>query len=132
MALTNCALWLSDRYSVIGTQLSWTDATYNNIVTDTLEYLGIATEAEVEAKILHAVGKMVLFEKALSDVSLDITFSADGASYNRSDLHAQLTKQYEDAASVAMQYVTKELTIDLGEQRNPYIYDESRDLAGNY
>jgi len=133
MALTGLSLWVSDRYSTIGTQLSFSETTYNNITLDTLEEMGIETEAEGESKELHKVATFMFWKKCLTDVSLDITFSADGASYNRSDLHKQILDNYSRSLSEAMPYLSSgNLSVDYGDNRNPYIYDQARDLAGNY
>jgi hypothetical protein len=130
MALTD---WLQARYATIGTQLEWESDTYDLIVEDTLEALDISAEGDVDAITLHKVAVYQLWHKALNDISLDITYSADGASFNRSDLHKQIRQNVLDAYAEAQSYLTAgELVVDWGDAQNPYRHSETRDNAGNY
>lgn len=126
--------YLTERYTNIGNQLGWSSSDFDLIVSDTLEVLDITSEAETSAIKLHAVSVYLLWKKALETVSLDFDFSADGSSYKRSDLHAQVLKNLAMAESDAMVYLPN-YQIEIGTLTNtedPYIYSESRDEAGNY
>ena len=133
MALTNCALWLSDRYSTIGTQLSFSETTYNNIIADALETLDITSESDVETIVLHKVAVYEFWKKCLTDVSLDIDFNADGASYNRSEMHKMISDNYARASAELSSYIEfPDVIITEDYPTNPYRYDEARDEMGNY
>lgn len=127
--------YLTDRYTSIGNQLGWDSDDFDLIVTDTLETLGASSEAEETNVIkLHAIAIYLLWKKALETVSLDYDFSADGASYKRSDLHSQVLKNLEIAESEAMVYLPY-YQAEIGtitDTGDPYSYSSERDEAGNY
>lgn len=127
--------YLTDRYTAIGNQLGWTSDDFNVIVEDTLETIGVSSEAEETNLIkLHAIAIYLLWKKALETVTLDFNFSADGASYSRSDMHSQILKNLEIAESEALAYMPY-YQVEMGTLtyiEDPYSYSSERDEAGNY
>ncbi len=134
MALTGLALWLSNRYASYTTPLQWTDSTYNIIVEDTLEKLEVDNESEVATNVLHKVGVFVLLRQALRDCVFFLSkWSADGGNYDFGDMQSKIEKELMLAYADASSYLSSgDLTVDEGENRNPYRYSESRDELGNW
>lgn len=101
------ATYITAHFRQIKTQLSWSDSLEITAITEkTLEYYGVATEAEAtDTTKLHALADVAVWRQAMNDVSLDYNFSADGASYSRSQQHAMIQKNLETAESAAIVYM---------------------------
>jgi hypothetical protein len=98
--------YITDNFTQIKTQLGWSDSLQLvTITTKTLELYGVATEAEAtDARKLHAIADIAVWRQALADVSLDYNFSADGASYSRSQQADIVRKNLDDAINAAVAY----------------------------
>jgi hypothetical protein len=80
--------------------LGWSGSTVNFIISDVLESLQLNSESDsTDIKSLHAVARIKSLEKALTDLSIDYTYSADGSSYHRSDVYNQVLGLLETAYS---------------------------------
>lgn len=93
------AEYITSNFSKIKSQLEWSDSIELAAITaKTLEYYGVDTEGEAtDTKKLHALADVAVWRQALNDVSLDYNFSADGASYSRSQ-QADMIRENLDAA----------------------------------
>lgn len=98
--------YITSNFTQIKTQLGWSDSLQLVTITDkTLEMYGVATEAEAtDARKLHAIADIAVWRQALADVSLDYNFSADGASYSRSQQADMIRKNLDDAITAAVAY----------------------------
>lgn len=87
--------------------VNWTAAStpVTTAVSDTLEVLDIATEDGVEAKILHAVGRVKVLEAYLREISADYDYSTDGESFNRSQAFEMASKMLASSGLEAMAYL---------------------------
>lgn len=99
--------YITDNFGQIKSQLGWSDSVQLVTITEkTLELYGVATEAEAtDTRKLHAIADVAVWRQALADVSLDYNFSADGASYSRSQQHDMIQKNLETAESAAIVYM---------------------------
>lgn len=110
--------YITSNFSQIKTQLGWTDSLEITAITDkTLEMYGVSTEAEAtDSRKLHALADVAVWRQALADVSLDYNFSADGASYSRSqqaeairdNLNRAITEAVAYSANYAIGYSTSD------------------------
>ena len=87
--------------------MGWSDSVQLVTITEkTLELYGVATEAEAtDTRKLHAIADVAVWRQALNDVSLDYNFSADGASYSRSQQADMIRKNLNDAIADAIAYL---------------------------
>ena len=124
--------YLTERFTTIGNQLGWTATEFGFIVSDTLTLLDISAEGEEpNTWKLQRVGEYVLWKRALADVSLDIDVMADGSSYKRSQMHAQIKSNLADAERDVWQWLpSADATIESISGSDPYSYTEERDNAG--
>jgi len=101
------ATYITDNFSQVKSQLGWSDSLQIATITDkALEYYGVATEAEAtDTTKLHALADVAVWRQALADVSLDYNFSADGASYSRSQQADMIRKNIELAENAAIVYM---------------------------
>jgi hypothetical protein len=118
--LTYMQSYLGNLESLLG----WTSTSYDFPIAETLEKYGVALEADAtDLKKLHAIGKVELWRAALRSVSFNYNFSADGASFSRSQIFDMVQKNYLDALTDAMVYLP-EYQIEIGQitttQENPY------------
>lgn len=99
MTLAN---YITSNFGQVKSQLGWSDSLQITAITEkTLEMYGVSTEAEAtNTKKLHAIADLAVWRQALNDVSLDYNFSADGASYSRSQ-QADMIRKNLDAAETA-------------------------------
>lgn len=100
------AAYITSNFTQVKTQLGWSDSLQIAAITDkTLEMYGVDTEAEAtDATKLHALADVAVWRQALNDVSLDYNFSADGASYSRSQQAEMIRKNLNDAITDAVVY----------------------------
>lgn len=98
--------YISSNFAQIKSQLGWSDSEEIAAITDkTLEMYGVDTEAEAtDSRKLHALADVAVWRQALNDVSLDYNFSADGASYSRSQQAEMIRKNLNDAITDAVAY----------------------------
>ena len=98
--------YITDNFGQIKSQLGWSDSVQLVTITEkTLELYGVATEAEAtDTRKLHAIADVAVWRQALADVSLDYNFSADGASYSRSQQADMIRKNLNDAITEAVAY----------------------------
>jgi hypothetical protein len=103
MALSD---YITANFRQIKSQLAWSDSLEITAITDkTLEYYGVATEAEAtDATKLHALADVAVWRQALNDVSLDYSFSADGASYSRGQMPDHIRNNLDEAINNAIVY----------------------------
>jgi hypothetical protein len=101
------ASYISDNFPTIKSQLSWNDSTQIvTIVEKALELYGVTTEAEAtNTAKLHVLASVAVWDRALTDISLDHNFSADGASYSRSQAVDAVRKNLDQALSAALVYM---------------------------
>jgi hypothetical protein len=133
MALTGLGLWLSNRYSSYATPLGWTETVYGYIVADTLEMLGVVSEAESTTIKLHAVGAYALLRQAKRDITFIANkLSVDGGSYDF-NLESKIDNDLVAAFSEASPYLDEDqsISVDWGDNKSPYTWDEDRYNAGN-
>lgn len=99
--------YITSNFSQIKTQLGWTDSEEISAITDkTLEMYGVSTEAEAtDSRKLHALADVAVWRQALADVSLDYNFSADGASYSRSQQADMIRENLQAAETAALVYL---------------------------
>lgn len=100
------AAYITSNFGQVKTQLGWSDSLQITAITEkTLEMYGVSTEAEAtNTKKLHAIADLAVWRQALNDVSLDYNFSADGASYSRSQQADMIRKNLNDAITDAVAY----------------------------
>lgn len=98
--------YINENFPTIKTQLGWTDgANIATIITKTLEMYGVATEAEAtDLTKLHALADVAVWRQALNDISLDYNWSADGASFSRSQAVTAIRENLMYAESAAIAY----------------------------
>lgn len=98
--------YITSNFGQIKSQLGWSDSLQLATITEkTLEIYGVATEAEAtDSRKLHALADVAVWRQALADVSLDYNFSADGASYSRSQQADMIRKNLNDAITDAVAY----------------------------
>lgn len=101
------ATYISDNFPTIKTQLGWSDSVQIAvIVAKTLELYGVATEAEAtDTTKAHALADVAVWRQALTDISLDYAFSADGASFHRNQAVDGVRKNLDMAESNAIVYL---------------------------
>lgn len=101
------AEYIDLNFSKIVSQLAWSDSIEIAAITaKTLEFYGVDTEAEAtDTSKLHALADVAVWRQALNDVSLDYSFSADGASYSRGQMHDHIRKSLDGAESAAIVYM---------------------------
>lgn len=101
------AEYITANFRQIKTQLAWSDSLEITAITNkALEFYGVDTEAEAtDAKKLHALADVAVWRQALADVSLDYSFSADGASYSRGQMSDHIRKNLDMAESGAIIYM---------------------------
>lgn len=99
--------YITSNFSQIKTQLGWTDSEEISAITDkTLEMYGVSTEAEAtDSRKLHALADVAVWRQALNDVSLDYDFSADNASFSRSQQSKMIMDNYSQALNDALVYL---------------------------
>lgn len=103
MTLTS---YITDNFPTIKTQLGWNDSVQIAvIVTKALELYGVTTEAEATDSVkLHALADVAVWRQALNDISLDYNWSADGASFSRSQAVDAIRENLSEAESKAIPY----------------------------
>jgi hypothetical protein len=99
--------YISTTYPQIKSQLAWSDSvTLPAIVAATLELYGVTLEADAtDSRKLHALAAVATWQQALNDISLDIAFSADGASFSRNQAVDAVRKNLASAEVAAMSYL---------------------------
>lgn len=104
MALSD---YITANFLSIKTQLGWSDSLQIDAITDkTLEFYGVATEAEAtDTTKLHALADVAVYRQALNDVMLDYDFSADAASYKRSQQADMIRENLDAAVTSAIVYM---------------------------
>lgn len=101
------ATYITAHFLSVKTQLGWSDSLQIEAITEkALELYGVDTEAEAtDNKKLHALVDVSVWRQALNDVSLDYNFSADGASYSRSQQSEMIKDALEQASVNAIVYM---------------------------
>ena len=116
--------YLQERFTSISSQLSWADSDYEVVVEDALELYAVDSEnLATDTNKLHKLGKLAFWSKVLDTVSLDYSFSADGAKYDRNQMFEMANKKFEQAFSEAIPYLAS-YTIETGTisiEHDPYI-----------
>jgi hypothetical protein len=118
MALTD---YITANFLQIKTQLGWSDSLQIDAITDkTLEMYGVATEVlATDTTKLHALADVAVWRQALHDVSLDYNFSADGASYSRSQQADMIRDNLQEAQLNALSYMPYYSIIASGSDDHP-------------
>ena len=100
------ATYISDNFPTVKSQLGWNDSTQIvTIVAKAVELYGVATEAlATDTTKLHVLADVAVWRQALNDIALDYNFSADGASFSRSQAVDAIRKNLDEAYSVAIVY----------------------------
>lgn len=101
------AAYITANFGQVKSQLGWSDSLQIVAITDrALEWYGVSTEAEAtDSRKLHALADVAVWRQALADVSLDYNFSADGASYSRSQQADMIRKNLDAAETAALVYL---------------------------
>lgn len=104
MTLAN---YITANFGQVKSQLGWSDSLQISAITDkALEWYGVSTEAEAtDTKKLHAIADLAVWRQALNDVSLDYDFSADNASFSRSQQSKMIMDNYSQALNDALVYL---------------------------
>lgn len=102
--------YLQRKLGSLATALNWTSSkqSFDEIIIDTLNALGVSNIEDVqEAEIpkLRALGVVFLWRAVKGEVSGDYDFSADGASYSRSQVFGHAERMLTQAESDAAQYL---------------------------
>lgn len=99
--------YITANFNKIKSQLEWSDSLEIQAITDkTLELYGVETEVEAtDSKKLHALIDVCTWRQALADVSLDYNFSADNASYSRSQQADMIRDNLQEAMVAAIVYM---------------------------
>lgn len=99
--------YITSNFGQIKSQLGWSDSLQISAITEkTLEMYGVDTEAEAtDSRKLHALADVAVWRQALHDVSLDYNFSADGASYSRSQQADMIRENLQAAETAALVYL---------------------------
>lgn len=99
--------YISDNFATIKSQLNWTDSVeLPVIVTKALEMYGVANDSlAVDLVKYHALGDVAVWRRALNDIALDYNFSADGASFSRSQAVAAIRQNLAEAENKAIAYM---------------------------
>jgi hypothetical protein len=115
------ATYISDNFPTVKTQLGWNDSTQIvTIVAKAVELYGVATEALATDSVkLHTLADVAVWRQALADISLDYNFSADGASFSRSQATDAIRKNLDMAESKAIAYMPAYQVIVHANERNP-------------
>ena len=115
------ATYISDNFPTIKTQLGWNDSTQIvTIVAKAVELYGVATETLATDTVkLHALADVAVWRQALADISLDYSFSADGASFSRNQAVDGIRKNLDMAESRAIVYMSSYDIVVHANDRNP-------------
>ncbi len=102
------AEYITANFLSIKTQLAWSDSLQIDAITDkALEFYGVDTEGEAtDLTKLHALADVAVWRQALNDVSLDYNFSADNASYSRSQQADMIRENLKTAINDAVPYMS--------------------------
>jgi hypothetical protein len=113
--------YISDNFPTIKTQLGWSDSVQIvTIIDKTLEYYGVATEVQAtDLTKLHTLADIAVWRQALNDISLDYNWSADGASFSRSQAVDAIRKNLDDAYNAAIVYMSSYDIVVHDNDRNP-------------
>jgi len=106
-------------------QLDWDSTDYEFIVSETLELYGMDTEAQAtDSKKLHALAKVITWKTVLREVTFNYDFSADGASFKRSQMYALAKQNLDEAMKDALEYLPayEILSGEMTTEHDPYIY----------
>jgi len=112
--------------TTLATQLGWTKAggSFDFVVSEAVRLYGVGSEVEAtDLDKLYALSKVVLWETVLREISFDYDYSANGASFKRSQVYAQVKDNLEDARAEAQIYLggyTIEQGTLEGDARDPY------------
>jgi len=98
--------YLTLNFTSVKTQLGWSDSIeITAVINKTFQSYGVDTEAEAtDLTKLHALADVAVWRQALNDISLDYNWSADGASYSRSQAVTAIRENLMYAESVAIAY----------------------------
>ena len=101
------AEYIDSNFSKIKSQLAWSDSLEITAITaKTLEIYGVDTEGEAtDLTKLHALADFAVWRQAGNDVGLDYDFSADNASYKRSQQSEMISKNRDEALNAALVYM---------------------------
>ena len=94
--------------STLSNQLNWHtyDSSFDFIVEETLSTYGVSTESEAtNLSKLYAIAKVKLWEAVLREFAFDFDYSANSASFKRSQIYENIQKQLNQAISSAYQYL---------------------------
>lgn len=111
----------------LANQLEWEVETgsYDFIVSEAIRLYGVDTEAEATTlDKLYTIAKVVLWESVLNEISFDYDYTANGASFKRSQMAEQVKENLESARTEAMEYLENFNTISVGtlggDDKDPY------------
>jgi hypothetical protein len=120
----------------VATQLGWTAAdSYDNAVDEALLAYGCASIADVSGAqniaLLRAYARAEVWNQVAAYTTADIDFSADGASYSRSQLHSHARTQAALASADVQQrggygYTVRNTHIDHAHDPYQYRPDDER------
>lgn len=115
------ATYISDNFPIIKTQLNWLDSVQIPvIVAKAVELYGVATETLATDSVkLHALADVAVWRQGLNDISLDYSFSADGASFSRNQAIDAVQKNLNMAESAAIAYMPAYNVVVHANDRNP-------------
>lgn len=99
--------YITNNFGQIKTQLGWQDSTtLVTIVAKAVEMYPAASEgAATDSLKLHALADVAVWRQALNDVALDYDFSADQASFRRSQQADIIRENLAAAESAAIVYM---------------------------
>lgn len=98
-------------------QLEWTTSasSFDFVMSEALRLYGVDTEAEAtDLDKLYALSKVTLWEAVLREVSMDYDYSANGASFKRSQMVDQIKENLDSAITESMNYSDSYNSIQLG------------------
>jgi len=86
--------------------LAWSSTQVDFIISETLEFLNITAEDDVDSKTLHAVAKIKSLEQALKDLSTSFKFSGDGVNVDTTNVYEQVKENLANAHASYQETIT--------------------------
>jgi hypothetical protein len=101
------AAYITANFSQVKSQLGWSDSLQIVAITDKDSRMVRRVHRSRSDKYqeLHAIADLAVWRQALNDVSLDYDFSADNASFSRSQQSKMIMDNYSQAMNDALVYL---------------------------
>lgn len=121
--------YINETFEQVVTQLAWDSGRIDAVISKTLQYYGVAAEADAtDDTKREALADYAVWRQALADISLDYAFSADGGSFSRQQAVEQVRQNVLAAEMNALRYLSNYEIIIHQDQTNADWYIDSEDL----